>query len=108
MVLQAMAVASVKHSCESILESFVSKYENHFDVRRNVNEITANEEFEISVNGPNLAHSDAVIIEAMNLHWEGKPWHFHWTYKEQLINPSGISNVLKHLKSIQNHLPIMD
>ena len=34
MILQTMAVASVKHSCESILESFVSKYENHFDIRR--------------------------------------------------------------------------
>ena len=58
MILQTMAVASVKHSCESILESFVSKYENHFDIRRNVNEESANEEFEIAVNGPNLAHSD--------------------------------------------------
>ena len=57
MILQTMAVASVKHSCESILESFVSKYENHFDIR-NVNEESANEEFEIAVNGPNLAHSD--------------------------------------------------
>ena len=44
MVLQAMAVASVNHSCESILESFVSRYENHFDMRRNVDEETANEE----------------------------------------------------------------
>jgi hypothetical protein len=52
MVLQAMAVSSVKSSCESILESFVSMYENHFDQCRNVDETTATEEFEISVNGP--------------------------------------------------------
>ena len=68
MILQTMAVASVKHSCESILESFVSKYENHFDIRRNVNEESANEEFEIAVNGPNLAHSHSVMFEAMNLY----------------------------------------
>ena len=108
MVLHAMAVASVKHSCESILESFVSKYENHFDARRNVDEETANEEFEIAVNGPNLAHSDSVIIDEMNLYWKGKPWHFHRSSIELFKNPSEISNVLKRLKSIQNHLPIMN
>ena len=35
MIMQALAVSSVKVSCESVLESFVSKYENHFDERRN-------------------------------------------------------------------------
>jgi hypothetical protein len=45
--MQAMAVCAVKHSCESILESYVSRYENHFDCRRNTNEVSANEEFEI-------------------------------------------------------------
>ena len=73
MVLQAMAVASVKQSCESILESFFSKYKNNFDERRNVHETNANEEFEICVNGPNLANSEAVVKEAMDLHWVGSP-----------------------------------
>ena len=78
-------------------------------MRRNVDEETANEEFEIAVNGPNLAHSDSVIIEAMNTHWKGKPWHFYKTSVDKiLVNPSGTSNVVKHLKSIQNHLPIMN
>ena len=39
----SLAVAAGKHSCVSILESFVSKYENHFDELRNVDETTANE-----------------------------------------------------------------
>ena len=42
MVLQALAVSSVKVLCESVLESFVSKYESHFDVRRNMSEEGAN------------------------------------------------------------------
>ena len=42
--------------------------ENHFDEQRNVKEDTANEEFEISKNGPNLAHCDSIIIEALNLY----------------------------------------
>ena len=68
-----MAVASVKHSCESISESFVSEYENHFDERRNVDETTANEEFEIAVIGPNLAHADVMVLEAIELYWKDKP-----------------------------------
>ena len=36
MILHSMVVASIKHSCESIMESFVSKYENHVNARRNV------------------------------------------------------------------------
>ena len=109
MILQAMAVASVKHSCESILESFVSKYENHFDERRNVDEVTANEEFEICVNGPNLANSEPVVREAMDEYWGGKSWHFFRTSSiDKLINPSGISNTIKRMTSTSNKLPYMD
>jgi hypothetical protein len=39
MVLHTVSVVSVKSSCESILASFVSKYENHFDERWNVDEL---------------------------------------------------------------------
>ena len=67
--MHAMAVQS---SFESILESYVSQYEIHFVERRNVEEYTANEEFEISVNGPKLAHADFVILEVMDLHFKGK------------------------------------
>ena len=37
-----------------MLESFVSRYENHFDSRRNTEEDATNEEFDVAVNGPNL------------------------------------------------------
>ena len=58
MIMQCLAVCAVKHSCESVLESYVSMYENHFDSRRNTEEESTNEEFVISTNGPNLANSD--------------------------------------------------
>ena len=54
------------------MESFVSNYEKHFDERRNVDEVTANEEFEICDNGPNLANSEGVIEEVLDLLWGGK------------------------------------
>ena len=45
--MQALSVAAVKISCESIVESFVSRYEDHFYLKRNMNEEYVNEEFEM-------------------------------------------------------------
>ena len=90
LLMLTIAVASVKHSCESILKRFVSEYENHFDERCNVDETTANEEFTIAVNGPNLAHDNSVILQDMDLYWKGKPWHFFTSSSlEKLIHISG-------------------
>ncbi len=58
---------------------------------------TGNEEFEIAVNGPNLAHADAVILEAVDLYWGGKDWHFHRTGQiDKLINPTVIKYPIKY------------
>ena len=43
-----------------------ARYEIHFDSRRSTDEETSNEEFEISVNGPSLAHCDGIVQEAMD------------------------------------------
>ena len=51
----------VNCSCESVMGTFVSRYKNHFDVRRYTNEETSYQEFEIAVNGPNLAHCDTDV-----------------------------------------------
>ena len=105
MIMEAIAVSAIKHSCEIILESFVSKYENHFDQRRNLAEDSSNEEFEIAVNGPNLAHSDAVIKEAMDSYWKGRQWHF---FRTTAVEKMGPSTVVKRLISTKNNLPFMD
>ena len=69
-IMQAIAVSVVKHSCESVLESFVSSHENYFYFRRApTNEETTNEVFEIAVNGPNLAHCDSIVKKAMDHYW---------------------------------------
>ena len=105
MIVQAMAVACVKHSCESVLESLVSKFENHFDERRNMGEDSAAEEFEIAVNGPNIANCDSIVKEAMELHWNKKPWHFYKTSVVEKLYTD--STVLKRLKT-SSHLPFMN
>ena len=62
----------MKHSCESVLESFVSRYENHFDSRRSTDEETSNQEFQIAVNNPNIAYCDGIGQEAMDKYWKDK------------------------------------
>ena len=59
MVLHAIAVASVKLSCESILENFVSQYGNHFDEHRNVSEEAANEE--------HITHAHVATTKALEM-----------------------------------------
>ena len=75
-------MCAVNQSSESMLESSVSRFENHFDMRKPTNEDTFNEQFEIAINGPNLSNCDAVVGEALDLFWgekEGYYWHFFRT-----------------------------
>ena len=66
-IIYCIVVAGVKHSCESVLESFVSRYENHFDQNRNLDKEQAiNEEFSIAVNGPNIAQCDSTYCKRSN------------------------------------------
>ncbi len=79
MIMQAVVVTSTKFSVESVLESIVSRYENHFDRFQTVGEEIALDEIEISINGPNPAHCDSVVRAAMNTYWNkkiSKDWHF--------------------------------
>ena len=111
MVMHEICVMCVLQSCESVLESLVSQYENHFDIRRNVNELTANEEFNIAVNGPNLAHCDSVITEAMTKYWNSKKSHWHFFKFNSLICSGvgeGDSTVLKRLLSTNSKICVMD
>jgi hypothetical protein len=111
MVMQAIAVCAVKHSCESVLESFVSRYENHFDSRRNTEEDATNQEFEVAVNGPNLANCGPVVKEAMDHYWSsrGGSWHFYRrSVAERLKDFKGDSEVLNRLLTTPNHLPFMN
>ena len=111
LIMQALSVCAVKHSCESVLESFVSCYENHFDSRRNTEKGSTNEEFEIATNGPNIANCDGVVKEAMNLYWSssGGSWHFfRSSVVEKLKSFRGDSEVMDRIMSTENSLPFMN
>ena len=69
-LFQDMATAAVKQSCESILESMVSRYENHFSSDRNTTEDNINDDFFVTMNGPSLGHCDKVLEKAMDQYWK--------------------------------------
>ena len=109
MVMQAMAVSSVKQSCESVLESMVSKYENHFSFNRNMSEDKVNDEFFFAVNGPSLGHCDNVIEKSMNSYWKHKEWHFYrTTAMDYLTDFNGNSKVLQKLLNEEISFKCMD
>ena len=53
-------------------------------------------------NGPNLAHADGVISEALDMYWKGKPWHFYRTSPlEKLVHLSGSFQHIEEIPSNQ-------
>eukprot|EP00112_Aurelia_sp_Birch-Aquarium-sp1_P018891 Seg4584.3 transcript_id=Seg4584.3/GoldUCD/mRNA.D3Y31 product="hypothetical protein" protein_id=Seg4584.3/GoldUCD/D3Y31 len=107
-----MATAAVKQSCESILESMVSRYENHFSSDRNMAQDNINDEFFVAANGPSLGHCDKVVEEAMDRYWRLKQqpgWHFYrTTVLEQLKDFDGDSKVLHKLMNTASHFKFME
>ena len=54
MILHGIAVAAVSFSVESVLESIVSRYEEHFDMTRTLKEERGLVEMEVAMNGPGI------------------------------------------------------
>ena len=66
LTLHNICTAAAKVSVESVVESLVSRYEGHFDARRELKEEHALDEMEISENVPNLPNADKILLSAMN------------------------------------------
>ena len=88
----------------------MSRFENHFDMRRNVDEDASNQEFEITSNGPNLANCDGVVKDAMEDYWrsKGSNWHFQRVSVLEHLVKDKESTVLKRMMKQKNVLPCMD
>ena len=63
-------------SVESISESFISIYNLHDNKLRPIEENTAEAEMMVHMNGPEIGEADDILKAALDLHFEGKPWHF--------------------------------
>ena len=73
-------MASVRISVESVVESLVSRCDNHFKSSRQRTEEHALEEMIIAGNGPLLQDADSILEKAMENYWESGEkdgeWHF--------------------------------
>ena len=110
MILHAIAVASTKASCESVLESYVSRYEIHFNARRNMGEDGANKEFVIAQNGPSIVKCDRVVKKAMESYCSEKgqtSWHFIRTAQRTKMFQMGCK-VLEKTAKKSSHLGFMN
>ena len=61
LTLHCIAAAAVNVSVESVVESLVSRFEVHFDAKRQLKESHALDEMEIAENGPLLVHADKIL-----------------------------------------------
>ena len=80
----------------------VSRYERHFKVDRQLDENRAEEEMEISENGPLLIHADKLLLAAMNKYWKSNgngEWHFVKKGRDNMFKQSKVLNKLKNQKS---------
>ena len=56
----------------------ISVFENHFDPGRPMSEVGMEEEFNIAMNGPDIAHVDSIVFEAMKRLFKNQSWHFFY------------------------------
>ena len=102
---------AVKVSVESVVESLVSRYEVHFDAKRQLKEEHALEEMEIAENGPELVHADRLLSLAMDKYWKEKDsadgtWHF-CHISNDIRTYSKESKVVKELLNVKPKFPFM-
>ena len=72
-----------------------------------MNEESYNEEFCITVNGPDVVQCDSVILEALNSFWKGL-CHFYRVSDTSKIHQWGLDlQALNRLKKKPNRLPFM-
>ena len=77
-ILHIMGYSSLKSSCESILETFVSEYEYASDPRKNFHEDSINDVYVICKNGPLVSKCEKVIDMALTAYGKDhkRPLHF--------------------------------
>ena len=112
LIIHCISVAAVKISVESVVESLVSRYENHLTpTRQGTEEDHAREEMIISENGPVLQHADSIIEAAMGEYWKEKKvsgWHFVRTSENIRSYTGNASKVIGRLLETKSKLPFME
>ena len=106
LIMYGICVASLKYGVESVVESLFSQFESKYGPRRNAKEETMSDEFEITVNGPELAKADNVLKSALELHFKDKRREGFLTQKNVFQNMRQ-SKPVKRLKKVPSKFPFM-
>ena len=113
-IIHLIGISAVKVSVESVVESLVSRYENHYTSSRQMSEDHALEEMTIAENGPLLHHADSLLKRAMNRYWtentrDGR-WHFlrRCEGKSIKIHLGGCRKVVAKQLETKSKLPSLD
>ena len=107
-IMHTIAAASVAISCESIVQSVVSIYENRQNKFRTITDDRANFEMQIGVNGPNLSQADILLENTLDKYFpEHKKGKWHFTMDSTKI-AYVISKTVDSLKNKPSKLSFMD
>ena len=99
---------ALKTRNEAVVEGIGSIVNMHADGRRGLSAEAYEKEAFIHFNGPPLPKADGIIKEALDIHFEGKPWHFKKDSAEALAKFSGTQSlVLNRHKQETCKLPCM-
>ena len=102
-VVEAIVVAAIKLTVESIAESVISRYNTHNSKLRSMSEEAVNNELWIACNGPELGGADRILSSALSKYFRHGNWHFVTRKGEQskLYN----SKVINRIISQESRLP---
>jgi hypothetical protein len=105
MVVEAIVVAAIKMTVESIAESVISRYNTHNSKLRSMSEEAVNNELWIACNGPELGGADRILSSALSKYFRQGNWHFVTRKGEQskLYN----SKVINRIISQESRLPFV-
>ena len=110
-IVHCICTAAVKVSVESVVETLVSRYEQHFNKSRELDEDHSLEEMLVAENGPLLQHADALLEKAMTNYWnkhnDGK-WHFIRRSEDIRSYTGGSSKVIGKMLDEKSKLPFLD
>ena len=110
--MHCICTAAVKVSVESVVETLVSRYEQHFDSSRQLSEDHNLEAMQISENGLLLQHADVLLDRAMTEYWKDNndrgQWHFIRRTEDIRSYTGGSSKVLGKMLDEKSKLPSMD
>ena len=110
-MMHCLSTVAVKYSVESSVESLISRYEVHFDKKRQLTEENAHQEMVIAENGPVLVHATPLLTRALDKYFlnetKSSEWHFFPTYETGFYLPD-TSKTIKRLQKEQSRLSFMD